>query len=99
MLIDKENSVALPLMGKIRGGLRIGIRIRSTQTIKLLTIYGKDSHGKRQSLSATQRSPLIRSSQSSRIYPARPQYDRCVGCTAIYTPDTHGGGPVDTQLS
>jgi hypothetical protein len=92
--IDKESSVTLPSMGKIKGGLRIGIRIRDKQTIDSLQIHGKNN-----SLSPQQEgAPYTIATELETICPASRYGDKWVGFTATYDPSTHGGGPFETQL-
>lgn len=93
-LIDKKSSVTLPHMGTIKGGLRIGIRIRKGQTIDLLKIEGKGKD-----LNAKQEgNPPTIARELEEICPADSFGDQWIGYTATYDPGTHGGGPFDTQL-
>ncbi len=93
-LIDKKSSVTLPNMGTIKGGLRIGIRIRKGQIIQLLKIEGK---GKNLNAKEEGNPPTI-ARELEEICPADSSGDQWMGYTATYDPGTHGGGPFDTQL-
>ena len=93
-LIDKKSSVTLPNMGTIKGGLRIGIRIRKGQIIQLLKIEGK---GKNLNAKPEGSSSTI-ARELEEICPADSSGDQWIGYTATYDPGTHGGGPFDTQL-
>ena len=94
-MIDKHSTVTVPQMGTIKGGLRIGIRIRKRQTIESFQIHGKNNSD----LSPQrERHPFTIARELEEICPADASGDQWIGYNATYDPGTHGGGPFDTQL-